>query len=58
MITREPIQEFLQVRPPSQPIIVQYDDRLESIEDMVRILGGTLNKKSVNTIPFNLEMKL
>ena len=57
MITREPIQEFLQVRPPSQPIIVQYDDRLESIEDMVRILGGTLNKKSVNTIPFNLEMR-
>ena len=24
---------------------------------MVRILGGTLNKKSVNTIPFNLEMR-
>ena len=36
---------------------MQYDDRLESIEEMVRILGGTLNKKSVNTISFNPEMR-
>ena len=32
VITRESIQEFLVVRLPSQPITVQYDDRLESIE--------------------------
>ena len=57
VITRETIQEFLEVRPPSQPITVQYDDRLESIEEMVRILGGTLNKKSMNTIPFNLDLR-
>ena len=57
VITRESIQEFLEVHPPSQLITVQYDDRLESIEEMVRILGGTLNKKSMNTIPFNLEMR-
>ena len=57
VITRESIQEFLEVCPLSQPIIVQYDDRLESIEEMVRILSGTLNKKSMNTIPFNLEMR-
>ena len=57
VITRESIQEFLEVRPPSQPITVQYDDRLESIEEMVRILGGTLYKKSMNTIPFNPEIR-
>ena len=57
VLTRESIQEFLEVRPPSQPIIVQYDDRLESIEEMVMILGGTLNKKSMNTIPFNAEIR-
>ena len=57
VITKESIQEFLEVRPPSQLITVQYDDRLESIKEMVRILGGTLNKKSMNTIPFNLEMR-
>ena len=55
--TRESVQEFLEVRPPSQPITTQYDDRLESIEEMVRILGGTLNKKSMNTIPFNPKMR-
>ena len=57
VIIRESIQELLEVRPPFQPIIVQYDDRLESIEEMVWILGGTLNKKSMNTIPFNPEMR-
>ena len=57
VITRESIQEFLEVCPPSQPITVQYDDRLESIEEMVTILGGTLKKSFMNTIPFNLEMR-
>ena len=52
VIKRETIQEFLEVRPPSQPTTVQYDDHLESIEEMVRLFGGTLNKKSMNTIPF------
>ena len=30
---------------------------MESIEEMVRILGGTLKKTSINTIPFSLEMR-
>ena len=57
VITRESIQDFLEVCPPSQPITVQYDDRLESIKEMVRLLGGTLNKKSMNTTPFSLEIR-
>ena len=57
VITRESIQEFLEVRPPSLQITVQYDDRLDFLEPMVRLLGGTLNKKSMNTIPFNSEMR-
>ena len=57
VITRESIQDFLEVCPPSQPITMQYDACLESIEEMVTILGGTLNKKSMNTIPFNPEMR-
>ena len=56
VITRESIQKFLEVRPPSQPITVQYEDRFKSIEEMVRILGGTLKKSSMNTIPFTPEM--
>ena len=50
VITRESIQEFLEVCPLSQPITVQYDDRLESIKEMVTILGGTLKKSSMNTL--------
>ena len=57
LITREIIQDFLEVRPPSQPIVVQYDDRLGSIAEMVRILGGSPKKNSMNTIPFSLEMR-
>ena len=57
VITRESIQEFLEIHPPSQPITVQYEDHLDSIEEMVLTLGGTLKKTSMNTIPFSLEMR-
>ena len=57
VITREIIQDFLEVRPPSQPISIQYDDRLGSIAEMVRILGGSSKKNSMNTIPFSLEIR-
>ena len=57
MITREIIQDFLEVRPPSQPIEVQYEDRLGSTEEMIRALGGTLKKSSMNTISFSPETK-
>ena len=57
VISRESIQDFLEVRPPSQPIIVQYEDILDSIKEMIRVLGGTPNKSSMNTIPFTSEMR-
>ena len=57
VITRESLQEFLEIHPPSQPITVQYEDRLDSIEEIVLTLGGTLKKTSMNTIPFSLEMR-
>ena len=57
VITREIIQDFLEVRPPSQPIIVQYEDRLGSTNEIIRILGGTPKKSSINTILFSPEMR-
>ena len=57
IITRDSIQKFLEVRPPSQQISIQYDDRLDSLEPMVELLDGSLKKKSMNTIPFNTEMR-
>ena len=57
VITRDSIQEFLEVNPPSQPIAIQYDDRLDSLKTMAELLGGSLKKKSMNTILFNTEMR-
>ena len=57
MITRDSIQEYLEIRPPSQPISIQYEDRLGSIADMVENLGGTPKKSSMNTFPFSPEMR-
>ena len=57
IITRDSIQEFLEVHPPSQPISMHYDDRLDFLEHMAELLGGSLKKKSMNTIPFNVEIR-
>ena len=57
IITSDSIQEFLEVHPPFQPISIQYDDKLDSLEPMAELLGGSLKKKSMNTIPFNGEMR-
>ena len=34
-----------------------YEDRLGSTDEMIRILGGTPKKTSMNTIPFSPEMR-
>ena len=57
VITRDIIQDFLEVRPPSQLITVPYEDKLGSTDEMIRILGGTPKKTSMNTIPFSPEMR-
>ena len=57
VITRDSIQEYLEIRPPSLPISVQYEGRLGSTANMVEIIGGTSKKSSMNTIPFSLEMR-
>ena len=36
---------------------MQYDDQFDSFEPMVELLRGSLNKKSMKTIPFNAEMR-
>ena len=57
VIMRDSIQEVLEVHPPSQQISIQNEERLDSLEPMAEILGGTLKNKSLNMIPFTLEMK-
>nr|XP_023887116.1 uncharacterized protein LOC111999228 [Quercus suber] len=57
VITREIIQDFLEIRPPSQPITIAYEDRLGSTDEMIKVLGGELKKSSMNTIKFSLEIR-
>ena len=57
IITRESIQEVLEIHPPSQQISIQYDDRLDSLKPIVELLGGSLQKKVLNIVPFTLEMR-
>lgn len=57
VIMKDNIQDFLEIRPPSQPITTQYEDKLGSIAKMVRALDGTMTKNAMNTIPFSPEMR-
>ena len=58
MITRQDIQDFLEVCPPSQPITTQYEDKIGAIREMIQILGRTPMKQSMNTLKFTPEMVL
>ena len=51
-VTRESIQEILEVYPPTQQSHIQYDDILDSFVLIAELLGGDLKKKALNTIPF------
>ena len=42
VITRDSIQEYLEIRPPSQPISVQYEDRLGSIANQFAYVRGQI----------------
>ena len=55
-VTRESIQEILEVRPPTQQSFIQYDDRMDFLEPIAELLSGNLQKKALNTIPFTPEM--
>ena len=44
-VTKESIQEILEVRPLTQQSYIQYDDRLDSLVPILELLGGNLNKR-------------
>ena len=56
-VTKESIQEILEVRPLTQQSYIQYDDRLDSLVPILELLGGNLNKKALNIVPFTSEMR-
>ena len=56
-VTRESIQEILEVYPTTQKSYIHHDDRLDSLVPIMEVLGGDLKKKALNTIPFTPEMR-
>ena len=56
-VTRESIQEILEVYPTTKKSYIHYDDRLDSLVPIMEVLGGDLKKKALNTIPFTPEMR-
>ena len=55
-ISRELIQEILEIRPMTPHASLQYDERKEKLEPLVETLGGQLNKRALHTIMFTREM--
>ena len=51
-VTRESIQEILEVYPPTEQSHIQYDDILDTFVLIAELLDGDLKKKALNTIPF------
>ena len=56
-ITRDSIQDVLEICLTTPHTSLQYDERREKLEPLVEILGGQLNKKTLHTILFTPEMR-
>ena len=56
-ISRELIQEILEIHPTTPHTSLQYDERREKLEPLMEFLGGRLNKKALHTITFTSKMR-
>ena len=54
-ISKELIQEILEIQLTTLDTFVEYDERKEKLEPLVEVLGGQLNKKALHTIEFTLK---
>ena len=55
-VSRDLIQEVLEIRSMTLETSLQYDERKEKLEPLVEVLGGKLKNKVLHTIQFTLEM--
>ena len=55
-VSRESIQEVLEIRPTNLDTSLQYNERKEKLEPLVEVFGGQLKKKALHTIAFTPEM--
>ena len=56
-VTRESIQEILEICSTTPYTSLQYDEKREKLGPIVDILGGEINKKALHTISFTPEMR-
>ena len=57
-ISRESIQEVLEIFLTTPKTSLQYDEIKEKLEPLVKVLGGKLKKKALHTIAFSPEMRV
>ena len=56
-VTRELIQDILEIRPMTPHTSLLYDERREKLGPIVEVLGGQINKKALHNIPFTPETR-
>ena len=56
-VSRESIQEVLDIWPMTLDTSLQYDEWKEKVEPLVEVLWGQLKKKALHTVEFNSEMQ-
>ena len=56
-VTRESIQEILEICSMTPHTSLQYDERRENLGPIVNNLGGEINKRALHIIPFTPEMR-
>ena len=57
IISKESIQELLEIRPMTLDTSLHYDERKDKLEPLVQILGGQLKKTSLHITDFYSEMR-
>ena len=57
IVSKESIQEVLEIRPTNLDNSPHFDERKEKFEPFMQVLRGQLKKKALHTIEFTLEMR-
>ena len=56
-VSKESIQELLEIYPVTLDTSLQFDERKEKLEPLAQVLGGQLKKKALHTIEFSPELR-
>ena len=57
IVSRELIQEVLEIRPMTLNTFLHYDEKREKLESLMQVLGGQLKKRALHMIKITPEMQ-